>query len=135
MSKRTFHISKLKPSVFQGSFDFETVSKKQTRALAIEYPAERAAFAILVGALALLICAYFYFVIASVFNVIGERQADAEASGLQGTIASLEEQYFALSQALTPEEASDLGLTPVKETSYVYQPGNAASIPSPVHAI
>ncbi len=135
MTKKSFHISRLKPSIFQGAFDFEAVSNKRTQALAVEYPAERIAFTLLVALLGILICAYFYFVIGSVFNVIAEKQADTGSSNMQGTIASLEQQYFALSQTLTPQAASDMGLAPIKSTGYVYRPGNAAAIPSPIHTI
>lgn len=134
MTKR-FHISKLKPSIFQGKLDFETVSKQQSRVLAVEYPAERIMFALLLTVLGILFFAYFYFVIGSVFNVIGEKQADAASANLQGSIATLEQQYFSLSQALTPEAASAMGLAPVQSTQYVYRPGNAAAAASPIHAI
>lgn len=125
---RKFHISKLKPSIFQGSFDFEAVSKRQSQVLAIEYPAERLAFSALTIILAILICAYFYFVSASVLNVIGEKQADARSANIQGSIASMEQQYFALSQQLTPQAATALGLSPVQNTQYVYRPGDAAVV-------
>lgn len=134
MTKR-FHISKLKPSIFQGRLDFDAVSKKQTRALAVEYPIERLAYPILLVLLAVLFCAYFYFVTVSVFNVIGEKQADATSANIQGSIASLEQQYFSLSQSLTPQAASEMGLAPVQNTEYVYRPGNAAAAPSSIHAI
>lgn len=132
---RKFHISKLKPSIFQGSFDFEAVSKRQTPVLAIEYPAERLAFNMLIVLLAVLFCAYFYFVIVSVFNVIAEKQADTASASLQGSIASLEQEYFSLSQSLTPAAASEMGLAPIENTQYVFRPGNAAVIDSPVHTI
>jgi hypothetical protein len=134
MTKR-FHISKLKPSIFQGRLDFEAVSKRQTQVLAVEYRAERIALTLLIALLAALFFGYFYFVIGSVFNVIGERQADAESSNLQSSIATLEQQYFSLSQSLTPQSAADMGLAPIQNTQYVYRPGNAAAISSPVHAI
>ena len=132
---RKFHISKLKPSILQGSLDFEAVSRRQTQVLAVEYPIERHLFTALVLLLTVLFCSYFYFVVGSVFNVIGEKQADANSADLQSSIASLEKQYFALSQTLTPQAASSMGLAPVQNTQYVYRPGNAASIPSPSHAI
>jgi hypothetical protein len=135
MTKRTFHISHLKPSIFQGRLDFDAVSKKRTSALAIEYPAERVAFVLFAVVLGVLVFAYFYFVVASVLNVISRKEADASATTLQESIGSLEGQYFALSQSLTPQEASDMGLAPVKETQYVYRPGNAAEVASAVHAI
>ncbi|HTR18812.1 MAG TPA: hypothetical protein VMH91_02415 [Candidatus Paceibacterota bacterium] len=127
MTKRTFHISRLKPSVFQGAFDFEAVSKRQTPVLAIEHPAERIMFTVLLVVLGLFICAYFYLVVASVLNVIARKQADATSADLQQSIGSLEQQYFALSQSITPQEASQMGLAPIQQTQYVYRPGNAAA--------
>jgi hypothetical protein len=135
MRKAALHISRFKPSIFQGRLDFDAVSKRQTSVLAVEYPLERIAFTILMAILAACICAYFYFVIGSVFNVIGEKQADAQSAHMQGSISTLEQQYFSLSQGLTPQAASALGLAPIKSTSYVYRPGNAAEAPSSVHAI
>lgn len=135
MGKKKFHISKLKPTALQGAFDFEAVSRRQTQMLAIEHPAERYAFLFLVSVLGILICAYFYFVVGSVFNVIAERTADAQSAQLQGTIGSLEQQYFALSQTLTPQAASNMGLAPIKNTQYVYRPGNAADAQTSVRAI
>jgi len=135
MTRKSFHISKFKPSIFQGAFDFEAVSNKRAHALAVEYPAERIAFTLLIALLGILICAYFYFVIGSVFNVIAEKQADSSSANMQGSIASLEQQYFALSQALTPQAATDMGLAPVQNTQYVFRPGNAAAIPSPIREI
>lgn len=132
---RKFHISTLKPSIFQGTLDFEAVSKRQTIVLAVQHPLERLAYPVLGALLAILFIAYLYFVTMSVFHVIGEKQADAQSANIQGSIASLEQQYFSLSQSLTPQAASAMGLAPVQNTQYVYRPGNAASISSPVHAI
>lgn len=133
--KTRFHISKLKPSIFQGRLDLDTVSKRRTQVLAVEHPAERIAFSLLIALLAALFFAYFYFVIASVFNVIAEKQADTASSNMQGSIATLEQQYFSLSQALTPQAATAMGLAPVQNTQYVHAPGNAALAESPVHTI
>jgi hypothetical protein len=135
MRKAALHISRFKPSIFQGRLDFDAVSKRQTTVLAMEYPLERLAFPILTTILIALIFAYFYFVVASVFNVIGERQADAQSAHMQGSISSLEQQYFSLSEELTPQSAASLGLSPIKNTTYVYRPGNAADAPNLVHAI
>lgn len=135
MKKAALHISRFKPSIFQGRLDFENVSKRQTTVLAMEYSFERFAFPILSTILVVLVFAYFYFVIGSVFNVIGERQADAQSGNLQSSISSLEQQYFALAQDLTPQTAAAMGLTPIKNTTYVYRPGNAAAAPSSVQAI
>ncbi len=116
MTKR-FHISTFKPSIFQGRLDFEAVSKRQTQVLAVEYRAERIIFTMLAALLAALFFAYFYFVIGSVLNVIGEKQADTKASNIQGSIAMLEQQYFSLSQSLTPQTAADMALPPFRTRS------------------
>jgi hypothetical protein len=130
--KKSFNISKYKPSIFQGSFDFDAVSKRQLNVLAFEYPAERIAFFALSILLAILFCGYFYFVASSVLNIIARKEADAQSAQLQGSIGTLEEQYFALSQTLSPADATTLGLSPVAQTQYVYRPGNAASAGEPL---
>ena len=99
---------------------------KQISILAVEYPIERVAFLVLSGMLAILFCAYFYLVVASVLNIIARKEADASAATMQGTIGSMEEQYFALSQQITPQAAAQAGLTPIAQTQYVYRTGNAA---------
>jgi hypothetical protein len=38
----------------------------------------------------------------------------------------LEEQYFSLSQSITPESALALGLTPLTSPNYVSRPGNVS---------
>ncbi len=128
-------ISKFKPSILQGRLDFDAVSKKRARVLAVEYRAERIALAALLGLLALFVAAYFYFVIGSVFNVIAEKEADAKSALMQQSIGGLEQQYFTLSQSLTPQTAADMGLAPVQSTQYVSRPGNAAAANAPVRAI
>jgi len=135
MTKQTFHISRLKPSIFQGKLDFDAVSKRQTSILAVEHPAERIMFVLLIVVLGALFCGYFYFVVGSVLNVIARKEADATSATLQESIGNLEQQYFGLSQALTPQEATDMGLAPIKQTQYVYRPGNAAAVASAIHAI
>jgi len=124
---KKFSISKYKPSIFQGSFDFDAVSKRQLTVLAIEHSMERLAFAAFSVILAILFCAYFYLVVASVLNIIDRREADTRSAQVQGAIGSLEQQYFALSQTLSPASAQSLGLSPVSNTEYVERPGNAAS--------
>lgn len=133
--KKYLRISKFKPSAFQGKFDFEAVAKRQTQVLAMEHPAERYALSMLLLVLATLFCAYLYFVVGSVFNVIAEKEADARSNQIQTSINTLEEQYFSLTQSLTPQAASDMGLAPIRETQYVYRPGDAAAVESPVRAI
>ncbi len=120
-------ISKYTPSIFQSKMDFESVAKRQMPILAIEYPIERVALTVLVSFLAILFCAYFYLVVASVLNIIARKEADARSARLQSDIGTLEHQYFELSQSITPQSASEMGLAPIQATAYVYRPGNAAS--------
>ena len=135
MTKSLFKISKLKPSAFQAKFDFDAASKRQHAALAIEHPIERLMFTMLALLLALLFFAYFYFVVGSVLNIINRREADTRSQQVQGVIGELESQYFALSQSLTPDSASSIGLSPIGSTQYVYRPGNAASADVSNHTI
>ncbi|HUO50047.1 MAG TPA: hypothetical protein VMU25_00525 [Candidatus Paceibacterota bacterium] len=126
MTKR-FRIKNITPSALQGRIDFDAVAKREMRVLAAEHPAERIALKVLLVLLAVLLFAYFYFVVASVLNIIARKEADAQASKIESAVGNLEQQYFALSQSITPQAAQDLGLAPVEQTQYVYRPGNAAS--------
>lgn len=100
---------------------------RQLSILAIEHPLEKRALAALASILCLLVLAYLYLVAASVMNIVARKEADARATQIQSSIGALEESYFALSNALTPDSASSLGLAPVAKTAYVYRPGNAAA--------
>jgi hypothetical protein len=99
--------------------------------LSYEHPAESAVLRTLCFALALVCCLYLYLVASSVLNVIASKDAVAHSAAMQSSIGQLEQQYFALSQSMTPQAAATLGLTPVTETNYVYQPGNAAAAALP----
>ena len=103
------------------------VIHKRLPILAVEHPLERRLLTFFFGLLIVVFFAYLYFVAASVMNIVARKEADARATNLQGSIGTLEQKYFELSQALTPESASTLGLAPVSQTAYVYRPGNAAS--------
>jgi hypothetical protein len=124
MGTRIKKISKYRPSLFQGRLDFAAVGGVS---FSVEHPFERVAFRTLCVVLVALMCGYLYFVSASVLNIIARREADAKTAQLQGSIAQMEQQYFALSQTVDPQEASALGLAPLSNTQYVYVPGNAAS--------
>lgn len=102
---------------------------KQISILAVEHQAERLALSVLSIIVGLLFCSYLYFVGASVLNIIARKEADAQSLGIQGSVGVLEEQYFALSQSVTPQDAPSLGLAPVSQTAYVYRPGDAAVAP------
>ena len=116
--KHLLKISKYRPSIFQGKFDFS---------LSMEHPIERLIFRALTVFLIALVCGYLYFVSASVLNVIARKDALAQVAVIQGSIGGLEQQYFKLSQAVTPQSGQALGLSPVGQPKYVYRPGNVTS--------
>lgn len=92
-----------------------------------EHPFERAAFRALCAVLFVLLCGYFYFVSASVLNIIARKEADTKNAMMQSAVAQMEKEYFALRDAVGQAEASTLGLSKVQSTQYVYVPGNAAT--------
>ncbi len=100
---------------------------KHIAILSLEYSFERVAFRVLFALLGIILCGYLYFVGASVLNIIARKEASRSSVSLQSSIAGLEKQYFALSEGVTPETGSTLGLSPVHETDYVYRPGATAS--------
>jgi len=113
-------ISKYKPSALQGRLDFSPVAQLSFKA---EHSLERVAFQAICVLLVALACGYLYFVTASVLHVMARREAIAHITNIQSTIGSLEQQYFALSQDLTPQVGSTLGLAPVSKINYVYRQG------------
>ena len=125
MRKKLTKISKYRPSVFQAKMDFSAV--KEGFSLTIEHPMESVVFRTLGIVLFVLLCGYFYFVSASVLNIIARKEADTKSAVLQSSLAQMEQRYFALRDSVTPQEASSLGLSQVKNAQYVYVPGNAAS--------
>ena len=100
---------------------------KKISILAFEHPLERAAMRAMSAVLVILFLGYLYFVGASVLNIIARKEATAQTATLQSAIASMEQQYFALSQSVDSRTEVELGLSPVSGTHYVYRPGNAAS--------
>lgn len=117
-------ISRYTPSVLQGRLSLAEASTKPRVALAVEYPSERFILKGLIAALIILACGYLYFVSESVLNIMAQRTADNQSAQIQATIGSLENQYFALSQAITPQAGSELGLVPVQVNEYVNRPSN-----------
>ncbi len=99
---------------------------KHIALLSVEYSLERVTFRVLFALLGIVLCGYLYFVGASVFNIIARKEAARSSSVLQSSIALLEKQYFLLSEAVTPEGGTVLGLAPVAATDYVYRPGATA---------
>ena len=108
---------------------------KKFTVLSIEHPIESALFRYVSTLLCLLVLTYVYFVCASVLNVIAQREAGKTAQRLEGAIGTLEQQYFALSHEITPQNAADLGLVPIAKTAYVYRPGSVGVAPISRNAI
>lgn len=98
--------------------------------LSLEYSYERVAFRALFALLGIILCGYLYFVGASVLNIIARKEASRSSVAVQSSIASLEKQYFVLSEAVTPGTGATLGLSQLQETDYVYRPGATASADS-----
>ena len=114
-------ISKYRPSAQQGQMDF---SVARAVSMTREHPLEARILKWLLIALAVLLAAYLYLVCASVLNVISRKEALQQVSDLQGSIGSLEQRYFALSQTITPQAGATLGLSPVSNPHYVYRAGH-----------
>lgn len=96
---------------------------KKISLLSIEHPLESVALRTLFGVLLILILAYIYFVGASILNVMERKEAVARSAEMETSIAKLENNYFALSQRITPETGSMLGLAPIRDVAYVHRPG------------
>lgn len=99
---------------------------KHIAILNIEHVYEKAAFRVLFALLGIVLCGYLYFVGASVLNIIARKEATRASAAMQGTIAGLEKQYFVLTEAVSPQSGSTLGLSQVADTDYVYRPGATA---------
>ena len=125
MRARIQKISRYAPSIFQGRLDFS--GRNRRFSLAVELPAERAVFRILLAAFAMFACAYIYLVGSTVLNVIARKEALAQTASLASAVSELESQYFAASRSLGPEDGTRLGLSPVGNTMYVHRPGNTAA--------
>jgi hypothetical protein len=121
MTKKLLKISKYKPSIFQGTFEFGNAS------LSLEHPRERFLLHALGVCLVAAIAFYLYFVTASVLNVMASKEALAQVDTIQGSIGQLEQRYLDLSESTTPDEAASLGLSPVASTEYLYRPGNVGA--------
>lgn len=101
----------------------------------MEHPYERHALSILSMILMVLVAGYLYFVASSILNVMARSDALAQIRDIESNIGGLEQQYLALSEEVSPQRASELGLTPVAHTAYVYRPGNAAVATAKTHEI
>lgn len=91
--------------------------------LTVEHPLERHMLSILSFALVLMLAGYLYFVTASILNVVARKEALATARSLESSIGSLEQEYLALSEQVTPQSGASLGLAPIAHTAYVRRPG------------
>lgn len=103
---------------------------KQVSILVIEYPWERTLLRVTLILLAVLTIGYLYFVASSVLNVIARKEAVAQTAHVESEIGLLEQKYFTLSQGLTPEAGSSLGLSPITSQRYVYRHGNVGHAPA-----
>lgn len=111
-----------------------TFINKKMAALAVEHPAEAYLLRGIAAALVFIAIAYLYLVSVSILNVMARADASARAARVESQTALLEQEYFALTHAITPESASELGLAPVAETSYVYRPGSIGAASFVAHA-
>ncbi len=126
-------ISKYAPSIFQGKLDLG--AKRAAFSLTSEHPLERVLTRTLLAAVVAFAILYTYFVGATALNVIARKEARAHAQSLATAVASLEGEYFALSQGISPADGERLGLSPVQDTMYVHRPGNAASREQDLNAL
>lgn len=117
-------ISKYRPSIFQSKLDF---SGTREMILPGEWAYERSVLRGIILFIVALAFLYIYFVTASVLNVIASREARQSITKLQGSIGTLEQEYFALSQKATLAEGERIGLTRVASPQYVYRPGNVGT--------
>jgi len=124
MKKKFLKISKYRPSLLQGSFDFSSI--RAGASLYSEHPFERLLISLLVLSLLVLTGAYLYFVSASVLNVVARREAVTKADDLLSAMANAEQEYFALKEEVDTEEMRALGLQRVEREGYVYVPGATA---------
>ena len=133
MKKHMQRISKYTPGILQGVLQLE-VERPRT-GLAREFAIERRAVSILTVSLVILIAAYLYLVASSIFNVMGRAEAERSIRVIGSNVATLEQQYLALSNSVSSASAAAQGLADVHDVSYVYRPGNAAMAMSRTTAI
>jgi hypothetical protein len=123
MYKRIQKISKYTPSIFQGRLDMSTIASTPHTAFAMEYPKERYILQTLILMLVACFALYLYFVSSSVVHVMERKDALARANTIESTISTLENTYFTLSQGLTAQEGSHIGLVPITNIVYVHREG------------
>ncbi len=79
-------------------------------------------------ALSLCVLGYAYFVSVSILNVVAHKEALAASDRLQSEVGSLEQEYFELSQNVTPELGAQIGMIPISNTSFVHRPGAVGTV-------
>lgn len=87
------------------------------------YSGENRMLRVLIVGLAAAVFAYTYFVGVSIMNVIHHKEAIAESDRLQRAVGLLEQDYFKLSNTMTPARGAEFGLIPASDTSFVRRPG------------
>lgn len=90
-------------------------------------PGEHYLLHCLIFGILLTIAGYTYFVSLSIFNVIAHKEAIAASEKLQSEVGLLEQDYFELTQSITPAIAANLGMTETSDTAFVRKPGAVGS--------
>lgn len=109
-----------------------TATKTRTTFLTIEHPLESVAHKGIWIAVGLMVLLYLYLVSASVFNVIASKEANSKAAHIEGAVGMLEQQYLALSQYVTPETGTTIGLAPLEAPVYVVRPTSVGMVDTTV---
>ena len=94
-----------------------------SRTLISAFPIEELAIRMSGVFIAILVFLYLLLVGMTILNVISRKEALDEITRLRTSVGDLERQYFAASQVVTPDQATDLGLSPISRIVYVHRPG------------
>lgn len=108
----------------------KTIVHKKISILTAEHPAEHLVFNAIILAIVCTCCLYAYLVSMTALNVIAGREAAARAATLESTVGSMQQQYFALSQAVAAAAPDSAGLVRVAETAYVYRQSTVGLVTS-----
>jgi len=100
-----------------------TYRRAASRSLLSAFPHEELLIRICGGAIVSLVAVYLTLVGMTTLNVIARKESLDQMTNAQTSVGSLEQDYFALSQKITPDQGGNLDLAPVSHTSYVYRPG------------
>lgn len=91
------------------------------------YTGESYVVRFLLAALIFCTALYLYFVGISILNVIANTQAGVDSARLQSTVGSLEQEYFKLSNAVTPQTGVQLGLAKTSASNFVRRSNGMAT--------